>query len=78
MAKTIIDLQTSERQQELLALINMIGYAVGIAESQGINAAAAHLNAARQILASELQDEFSSGLSMENIKRLASARPGNC
>lgn len=78
MANSTIDLQTIERQQELLALINMTGYAVGIAETLGIAAAAMHLDTARQTLVSELQGELSHELSAENIKRLASARTGSC
>ncbi|MCM2474638.1 hypothetical protein HGO38_14245 [Rhizobium sp. CG5] len=78
MAHTISDLQTSERQQELLALINMMGYAVGIAETLGVTTAATHLNTARQTLVSELQGDLTNTLSMDGIKRLASARAGNC
>lgn len=69
--------QLDERQQEFLALINMIGYTIGIAESLH-STAAAHLDAARDVLMNELQGEFARTLSKEALAGLATTRAGMC
>jgi len=78
MILTDANLQVSERHQEFLALINMIGYAFGIAESLGASIAASHMDAAREALITELMGEFAGVLSTDGIARLAAARAGHC
>lgn len=71
-------MQTPDRREEYLALINMLGYAQGIARTLGASSAASHVDSARQTLVALLQSEFPSGLSDDGVKRLATATPGHC
>lgn len=76
--RTELNLDMNERRDEFFALINIIGYAAGIAHSLGTSSAVAHLDAARQALVAELQSEFPSILSKDSITQAASARAGHC
>lgn len=76
--RTELDIQMNERRDEFFALINIIGYAAGIAHSLGASSAVSHLDAARQALVSDLQSEFPSILSKDGIAQAASARAGHC
>ncbi|MFD1747495.1 hypothetical protein ACFSE1_18655 [Rhizobium helianthi] len=73
-----MNFESSERREEYFALINMIGYALSIAESLGAKSAAMHMEAARQSLVTNLQDELSGVLTKEGISQIATARAGHC
>jgi hypothetical protein len=78
MKRRELDVQTQDRREEYLALINMLGYAQGIARSLGATSAAGHVDSARQTLVAALQTEFPSNLSDDGVKRLAAATVGHC
>ncbi|QLF71955.1 hypothetical protein FE840_020370 (plasmid) [Peteryoungia desertarenae] len=69
---------SSERDQELLALINMTGYLMGVAGAVGASSALEHLNAARDALAAELESQNGNTLDKANLLHWASARTGSC
>ena len=69
---------SSERDQELLALINMTGYLMGVAGAVGASSALEHLNAARDALAAELECQDGNTLSKDKLLHWASARAGSC
>lgn len=71
-------IQLSERHEEFLALINMIEYSVGIAESLSVDGAAFQLDAARKTLLSELKGELDRELSAREITHLAGTTVGHC
>ena len=73
-----MNFETNERRDEFFALINMIGYAVSIANSLGSQSAASHMDSARSALVQQLQDEMSSVLSADNINRVSTVRAGHC
>lgn len=70
--------ESDERREEYFALINMIGYALSIAETLGAKSAAMHIDAARRSLVTNLQDELSGALTPEKISMMATARAGHC
>ncbi|MGF9694329.1 MULTISPECIES: hypothetical protein [unclassified Rhizobium] len=78
MNRSEIDLECNERREEYFALINMIGYAMGIAESLGASSAASHIEAARQALVSDVQSELSGILSKDGVIQLSTLRAGHC
>jgi hypothetical protein len=78
MTRTDLDMQMNERRDEFFALINIIGYAAGIAHSLGASSAVSNLDAARQALVADLQAEFPSVLCKDGIAQAASARAGHC
>ena len=67
-----------DRSEELLAIINMIGYAMGIARGLGVDGAAADLESARLKLVTQLQQEFIGAVSGDDIVHLANFRSGHC
>ncbi|MBD9389735.1 MULTISPECIES: hypothetical protein [unclassified Agrobacterium] len=71
-------IQLSERHEEYLALINMLEYTVGIAESLSSKSAAFQLDAARKTLMGELKSELTADLSTHEITQLAGVRAGHC
>jgi len=78
MIRKSANLHLSERHEEFLALINMIEYTVGAAESLSSESAVKHLDIARKTLLTELQSELTSILSTDEIARLAATRAGHC
>lgn len=73
-----MNFETNERRDEFFALINMIGYAVSIANSLGSQSAANYMDNARSALVQQLQDEMASVLSADNINRVSTVRAGHC
>lgn len=73
-----MNFENNDRREEFFALINMIGYAVSIANSLGSQSAASHMDSARALLVQQLQEEMSSTLSADNINRIATVRAGHC
>lgn len=78
MMNNNVGIQLSERHEEFLALINMIEYSVGIAESLSVDGAVFQLDAARKALLSELKGELDRELSTQEITNLAGMRVGHC
>ncbi len=78
MTTVLTDLDISERQDEYLALINMLAYAESAAESLGAASASWYIDVARQSLQSALQGELSAHLTTEDIINLSSTRMGRC
>ncbi|MGE6740301.1 hypothetical protein ACQKGC_08525 [Allorhizobium pseudoryzae] len=78
MKRRELDVHTQDRRDEYLALINMLGYAQGIARTLGAASAATHVDSARQTLVAALQTEFPSNISDDGVKRLAAATLGHC
>lgn len=70
--------EASERQDEFLALINMLAYAENAAESLGAASASWYIDVARQSLQSALQSEIAADLSHEDIINLSAVRAGRC
>ncbi|MCO5732374.1 hypothetical protein [Rhizobium sp. SSA_523] len=73
-----LDVEMHDRREEYYALINMLGYAQGIAQTLGAKVAADHADAARQILVAALQEEFPSPLTKDGVMRLAATSAGHC
>lgn len=73
-----MNFENDERRDEFFALINMIGYAVSIANSLGSQAAAAHMDSARTVLVQQLQEEMSTFLSADAINLVSTVRAGHC
>jgi hypothetical protein len=67
-----------ERMEEFFAIINMIGYAKGIAKDLGVPEAASDLEAASLKLAEELQSEIYGEYSTDDIAKFANALSGTC
>lgn len=67
-----------ERMEEFFAVINMIGYAKGIARDLGVPDAASDLEAAGLKLTEELQTEIYGEYSTEDIAKFANALNGTC
>ncbi|HAT85100.1 hypothetical protein [Cohaesibacter gelatinilyticus] len=67
-----------ERMEEFFAVINMIGYAKGIAKDLGVPDAASDLEAASLKLAEELQSEIYGEYSTDDITKFANAISGTC
>lgn len=78
MRNTDYEATVDNRSEELLAIINMIGYAIGVSQDLGARAAASDLQAARLKLASELQQELAVALTDEEIAGLSGLRVGRC
>ncbi|NTJ44220.1 hypothetical protein G6L28_16595 [Agrobacterium larrymoorei] len=72
------DSDISERQDEYLALINLLSYAESAAEALGAASASWYIDVARQSLQSSLQGELSPELSTEDIINLSSRPVGRC
>ena len=72
------DTNSQERVDEFLAVINMIGYAMGVAESLGVPDAASDLQAAGLKLAVEIQREMSWEISSQDVVHMASSQQGTC
>lgn len=73
-----MNFENNDRRDEFFALINMIGYAVSIANSLGSQAAASQMDSARAALVQQLQEEMSNVLSADNINRVSTVRAGHC
>jgi len=71
-------LECAERQQEVLALLNMLGYAQNIAKDVGIEPAANYINEAVMVLLKELQSELPQSISGDQIVKLSRTRSGTC
>ena len=69
---------SQDRVDEFLAVINMIGYARGVAETLGVPAAASDLQSAGLKLALEIQREMDWKLSSHDIKDMATTPLGRC
>ena len=78
MLNTEFEAIAEDRGEEFLAIINMIGYAMGIARDLGVNGAVSDLQAARLKLAAELQQELAGNLSGVDIVQLSSVQSGHC
>ena len=78
MQDTEIEPVGEDRGEELLAIINMIGYAMGIARGLGVDGAASDLEAARLKLITELQQELVGTISGDDIVHLSHFRSGHC
>lgn len=78
MQHTEIEPVGEDRGEELLAIINMIGYAMGIARGLGVDGAASDLEAARLKLVAELQQGLTQTISGDDIVHLANFQSGHC
>lgn len=67
-----------DRADELLAIINMIGYAIGVAGDIGVQEGLSDLKAARSKLVAELQQIGFPDLSPDELSRLARVPAGHC
>ncbi len=73
------DMNSAERLEELVALINMLTYAEEIAKSVGSNSATQHIKLASEALA----DDFACSspndkLTTDTIRKAAMSTSGNC
>lgn len=71
-------MRPDEKRDEILALLNMMGFAFASAESVGAAKAASHIEAARNALLTELTDGMSGIVSRDGLARLAGTRAGHC
>ena len=78
MRQSEAELAAFDRHQEFLALLNMCGYARGIAEQLGATAATSHIDAAREALLADFSEEFGGEFTMDKLPRLAPNRAGHC
>ena len=69
---------SQDRVDEFMAVINMIGYARGVAETLGVPDAASDLQSAGLKLALEIQREMSWNLTSKDIVDMAAAPHGRC
>ncbi|TLP43134.1 hypothetical protein FDK21_18125 [Cohaesibacter sp. CAU 1516] len=69
---------SQDRVDEFMAVINMIGYARGVAETLGVPGAASDLQAAGLKLALEIQREMSWNLTSKDIIDMAVTPHGRC
>lgn len=72
------ELPAADRADELMAIINMVGYAIGVAGDLGVQDGVADLEAARMKLILELRQIGFGDLSVEEMSRLARAPAGHC
>lgn len=70
--------KSQDRVDEFMAVINMIGYARGVAETLGVPAAASDLQSAGLKLALEIQREMSWNLTSKDIVDMAVTPHGRC
>jgi hypothetical protein len=73
-----LETAAEDRADELLAIINMIGYAIGVASDLGVPDGVSDLETARMKLVLELRQISFTGLSPEEVSRLARASAGRC
>jgi hypothetical protein len=73
-----VQIPVEDRVDELLAIINMIGYAIGVAGDIGVKDGISDLESARMKLVLELQQISFGDLSLDEMSRLARAQPGHC
>jgi len=73
-----VQMAVEDRSDELLAIINMIGYAIGAAHDLGVPDGIADLETARMKLVLELRQLSFGDLSFDEISRLAHAPTGRC
>lgn len=78
MLNTEFEAMAEDRGEEFLAIINMLGYAMGIARDLGVSGAVSDLQAARLKLATELQHELAGNLSGADIVQLSGVQGGHC
>lgn len=78
MSTVYTAMRPDEKREEILALLNMMGFAFASAESVGATTAAHHIEAARSALLTELTDGLSGLVTRDGIARLARTRPGHC
>ncbi len=69
---------SQDRVDEFMAVINMIGYARGVAETLGVPDAASDLQSAGLKLALEIQREMSWNLTSNDIIDMAVTPHGRC
>nr|WP_321446154.1 hypothetical protein [uncultured Cohaesibacter sp.] len=69
---------SQDRVDEFMAVINMIGYARGVAETLGVPDAATDLQSAGLKLALEIQREMSWNLTSKDIVDMAATPHGRC
>lgn len=70
--------KSQDRVDEFMAVINMIGYARGVAETLGVPEAASDLQSAGLKLALEIQREMSWNLTSKDIVDMAVTPHGRC
>jgi hypothetical protein len=73
-----VEMPVEERANELLAIINMVGYAIGVAGDLGVQEGVADLETARMKLVLELRQISFGDLTVEEMSRLARAPAGHC
>jgi hypothetical protein len=73
-----VEMPVEERANELLAIINMVGYAIGVAGDLGVQEGVADLETARMKLVLELRQISFGDLTLEEMSRLARAPAGHC
>ena len=78
MITTETKIHSQDRVDEFMAVINMIGYARGVAETLGVPEAASDLQSAGLKLALEIQREMSWNLTSKDIIDMASTPHGRC
>lgn len=78
MITTETQTHSQDRVDEFMAVINMIGYARGVAETLGVPEAASDLQSAGLKLALEIQREMSWNLTSKDIIDMASTPHGRC
>ena len=78
MTSTKTNAEFNERQEEFLALINMLTYAESVAETLGAPSASWYIDIAKQALQSALQSEMGIEVGNADIINLSSVRAGHC
>lgn len=73
-----VEMPVEDRADELLAIINMIGYAIGVASDIGVQDGVSDLQTARMKLVLELRQISFGDLSLDELSRLARAPAGHC
>lgn len=73
-----VEILDDDRADELLTIINMIGYAIAVAGNIGVQEGLSDLKAARSKLVAELQQIGFPDLSPDELSRLARVPAGHC
>ena len=69
--------EQAERNQEFLALMNMISYVIEMSQSLGAEGATLYLQAARTSMVDELRGDVLNAMSSDALARLSSQRIGH-
>lgn len=76
--KTSTGASPEDQADELLAIINMIGFTIGAARELGVDDGVHELEAARVKLVAQWREIGLSDLSLDHLSRLARTAAGRC